>query len=379
MLIKNCSVYNNEDGQLKDILITNGKIAAIENKIELQDETVYDAEGKIIIPGLIEVHIQGAGGADILDGTEESILTMSGTLARLGTTSFLGATVVKPLEDNAHLRKAKEYVNKELNGANLLGFHLEGPFINPVKKGGLAPDGIYDSTPQKLKEIFDVLEDTLKMMTIAPEMPGNLEIIAELAKNKVVPAFAHSNATYEETKKGFDAGISHVTHIFNAMPPIQHRTPGPLAAIFERPEITAQIISDGHHLHPSIVNIVYRMLGVNRCVCITDGMQAMGLPDGRYIYNGKPYSSIEGAAKYDDGTLIGSTMSLLDIAFKFKSFTNCSFAEAINTVTLVPAKTLGIEKRKGRIAVNADADLVILNNDNTVNTTFVNGKAVYKN
>lgn len=374
MLIKNCLLY--DKNELTDIQVTDGKITEIAKQLSPADDTVIDVGGKTIIPGLIEVHIQGAGGADILDGTEDAILTISKTLARLGTTSFLGTTVVKPNEDNAHLRTAAKLVNKELNGAYLLGFHLEGPFINPKKKGGLAPDSIYDSSPEKLEEIFDVLGDTLKMMTVAPEMPGNLEIIKELRKHNAIPSFAHSDATYEEALKGIEAGICHVTHIFNAMPPLQHRTPGPLAAVFEDRNISAQIISDGHHLHPSIVNIVYRMIGAERCICITDGMQAMGLPDGTYTYNGREYTSIAGAAKYDDGTLIGSTMSLLNIAIKFKEFTSCTFAEAINTVTKNPAKLLGLENKKGCIEIGADADLVILNNDYSVSKTIINGKTV---
>jgi len=374
MLIKNCLLY--DKNELTDILIVDGKIKEIGKQSNPADDAVIDAGGKTIIPGLIEVHLQGAGGADILDGTEDAVLTISKTLAKLGTTSFLGTTVVKPAEDNRHLRTASKLVKKELNGAYLLGFHLEGPFINPKKKGGLAPDSIYDSSPEKLEEIFDVLGNTLKMMTIAPEMPGNLEIIKELRKHNTIPSFAHSDANYEEALKGIEAGICHVTHIFNAMPPLQHRTPGPLAAIFEDKSISAQIISDGHHLHPSIVNIVYRMIGAERCICITDGMQAMGLPDGTYTYNGREYTSIAGAAKYDDGTLIGSTMSLLNIALKFKEFTNCTFAEAINTVTKNPAKLLGLENKKGCITVGADADMVILNDDYSVSTTIINGKTV---
>ena len=375
MLIKNCLLY--DKNEISDILISDGKIKNINKNIECEEGQIIDADGKTIIPGLIDVHLQGAGGADILDGTEEAVKTISHTLARLGTTGFLGTTVVKPKEDNAHLRTAAKLVNKEINGAYLLGFHLEGPFINPKKKGGLAPDSLYDSSPEKLREILDVLGETLKMMTIAPEMPWNLEAIKELKKNNVIPSFAHSDATYEEAIKGIEAGICHVTHIFNAMPPLQHRTPGPLAAIFEDRTISAQIISDGHHLHASIVNIIYRMIGAERCICITDGMQAMGLPEGTYTYNGREYTSIAGAAKYDDGTLIGSTMSLLEIAFKFKEFTGCTLAEAINTVSKNPARLLGLDDKKGCISVGADADLVILNEDNTVNSTVINGKVVY--
>jgi N-acetylglucosamine-6-phosphate deacetylase len=379
MIIKDCAVYNADPKQgLSDIRVLNGKISEIGKNLSSEGETIIDASGKTVIPGIIEVHIQGAGGADILDGTEEALIKMAKTLARLGTTSYLGTTVVKPKENNAHLRFARKYVNKKTGGAYLLGFHLEGPFINPKKKGGLDPNSIYDSSPEKLDEIYEVLGDTLKMMTIAPEMPWNHEAIKSLREHNVIASIAHSDATYDEAKKGIEVGINHVTHIFNAMPSLLHRTPGPIAAIFENKTITAQIIGDGHHLHPSIVKTIYRMIGGDRCICITDGMQAMGLPEGKYVYNGKEYTSKDGAAKYDDGTLIGSTMSLLNIAFKFQQFTGCTFETAINTVTINPAKLLGIEKQKGHIASGFDADIVIIDKDNSVFTTIIDGEVVYK-
>jgi N-acetylglucosamine-6-phosphate deacetylase len=179
-------------------------------------------------------------------------------------------------------------------------------------------------------------------------------------------------------RAGFDAGISHVTHIFNAMPPLHHRFPGPLAAIFERSGITAQIISDGHHLHPAIVRFLHATLGGERCVCITDGMAGIGLPEGRYLYNGREYESLAGAARYLDGTLIGSTMSLLNIAFHFQTFTGCTRMAAIDSVTKIPARVLGLEHRKGTIERGADADLVLIDADNDPYCTIINGKEVYR-
>ncbi len=379
LIIKNCRLYNSIlTDSLKNILVEDGKILDIDSKdIDTAGNSI-DAKGKIIAPGLIDVHIQGAGGADILDGTVEALQTISKTLARVGTTSFLGTTVVKPLEDNKHLKLAKNYVEKDLDGANLLGFHLEGPFINIKKKGGLDPASIYEPSPEKLEEVFEVTSNQLKMMTIAPELPGNLELIKGLRRNSVVAAFAHSEADYEETKKGFDAGINHITHIFNAMLPLHHRKPGPLAAIFENKEVSAQIISDGHHLHPAIVKILYKFLGPKRCICITDGVQAIGLPEGRYIYNGREYESKNGAARYLDGTLIGSAMSLANIALKFWKFTGCSFDEAINSASKNPAMLLGIYDRKGSIDINKDADLIIFDDDYSIYSTIISGKIVFQ-
>jgi len=383
LLLKNCKLYNS-DKNLVDIFIEGSIISNIGKSNNLLPkgwipkgvETI-DIKGNIIAPGLIDVHIQGAGGADVLDSSIEALETISKTLARIGTTSYLGTTVVKPSNNNEHLKLAREYVEKDLGGANLLGFHLEGPFINIKKKGGLAEDGIYPSTPEALEEVFEVTDGKLKMMTIAPELPGNLNIIKRLVENNVVASFAHSDATYEETKKGFDAGINHVTHIFNAMPVFHHRNPGPLGAIFDNNYITAQIISDGHHLHSSIVKMVYKIIGGSRCICITDGLQGIGLPEGKYFYNGKEYISKDGAAKYLDGTLIGSTMSLWNIILKFKEFTGCSLAVAIDSVTKIPAKLLGIDNKKGSIETGKDADLIIFNDQYKLLMTLVNGKVVY--
>ena len=378
MLLKNCLLYNSSDNSsLVDILIEDFKISFVGHPSLLKEpDEIIDVDGRITAPGLIDIHIQGAGGADILDGTEDAILTISKTLAGTGTTSYLGTTVIKPEENNHHLKAAKEYVNKFVEGATLAGFHLEGPFINPEKKGALNPSGIYPSSPEALKEILDVTDGTLSMMTIAPEMPGNLEIIKKLKEHNVIPAFAHSNANYEETKKGFEAGINHVTHIFNAMPGLHHRNAGPLNAIFENETITAQIISDGHHLHPSTVKMIYKILGLERCICITDGIQAIGLTEGKYFYNGKEYESKGGAARYLDGTLIGSAMSLLEIVFKFKEFTGCTLEEAINSASKNPAKLLGLNK--GDIEKGKDPDIIILDNDNSVFLTIVNGRVVYR-
>lgn len=362
-----------------DILVKDGTIARI-GRHERGDaaEGVLEARGRLAVPGFIDLHIQGAGGCDVLDGTVESLQTISRTLARLGTTAFLGTTVVKPRQGNRHLRFMRDAVGSDLGGAALLGIHLEGPFINEKKKGGIDPAAIYPSSAAALEEVLDATGDGLKMMTIAPELPGGLDIIRLLVKHGVVAAFGHSNASYEETKAGFEAGIRHVTHLFNAMPSLHHRSPGPLPAIFEDERATLQIISDGHHLHPSVVRIIHRLAGTRRCVCITDGISGMSLPEGRYLYNGKEYESRDGAARYADGTLIGSTMSLWNIALKFREFTRCSLEEAIESVTINPARTIGIDSKKGSLAAGKDADIVILEEDLSVAVTIVCGRICYR-
>jgi len=367
-----------KDEQTTAVLIENGTIAQIgQIDSETSSNETLEAQGRILAPGFIDVHIQGAGGADILDATPEALEAISRTCARFGTTGFLATTVYKPNQDNQHLALAAEYTGKDLGGANLLGIHLEGPFISLEKKGMILPECICPPSEQILDEIQNITKGHLSMMTIAPEIPGNLRTIQSLVNSGIIASFGHSSATYEQTLDGFDAGISHVTHLFNAMPSIHHRKPGPLVAIFETKSITAQVITDGVHIHPAVLKFSYENLGPNRTIPITDGMQAIGLGDGMFIYNGIEYESKAGAARYKDGTLIGTALGLSQMLEKFITFTNCSLETAIRMTTQNPARILGLEKKKGSIAVGKDADLVLLDNNLAVNTTIVAGKIVF--
>jgi len=230
---------------------------------------------------------------------------------------------------------------------------------------------------QTFDKILKVTGGRLKMMTIAPELGGSLEIIRRLVDCNIVASFAHSEADYEQTLEGIKAGISHVTHLFNAMSGVHHRSPGPLVAIFENEKVTAQLIADGVHIHPSVLRMAFEILGPGRVVLITDGMQAMGLPDGQYVYNGVEYESKNGAARYKDGTLIGTSLGLSELVKKLIRFTDCSLDVAVRTVTENPARLLCIEDRKGSIAVGKDADLVLLDDDLSVRTTIVGGRIVF--
>jgi len=377
LLLKNCRRYDSDE--TVDITIAEGKIQGIGQVQKREKRTeVIDAAGRRVAPGFIDVHIQGAGGADILDGSSETLQQMSTTLARLGVTGFLATTVMKPETQHQHLKVAAECTDRDLGGARILGIHLEGPFINPIKRGGISPAAIYPASEKALQEILDICGDALRMMTIAPELPGNDEMITKLRGSGVITSFGHSNARYTQARAAFEGGIDHVTHIFNAMPSLHHREPGPLLAILESHTVTAQMISDGVHLHPRIINYLYTSIGLERCICITDGIQAMGLPDGRYLYNGREYRSHNGEARYDDGTLIGTSLSVWEIALRFRKFTGCSLKQAIDTITIHPARVLGIEKQKGSLDVGKDADLVLLDDD-SVSATIIGGNVVYRN
>ena len=380
LLIKNGCLFNSLKKENADILIHDKTIVRIGKiKTNSSQYEVLDASGRIVAPGFIEIHIQGAGGASILEADRSALETISRTLARLGTTSFLATTVFKPGAENLPITVAAENTGQDLGGANLLGIHLEGPFISPEKKGGILMDSICKPSLNILRKIYSLTGKTLKMITIAPELPGSLPIIRKLVNSNTIASFGHSSASYAETLKGIKAGISHVTHLFNAMPPIHHRSPGPLPAIFESTGVTAQVIADGVHLHPGIVNLTFKLLGNQRFVTISDGLTSTGLPDGTYVYDGVKYQSKNGTGRHDTAgatpeTLVGTTLGLNQMIGRLMKFTGCTLETAIKTVTENPARTLGIEKRKGSLAIGKDADIVILNQDLSVFATIVGGK-----
>jgi N-acetylglucosamine-6-phosphate deacetylase len=363
-----------------DIYLAEGLISRIEasdGRPPMVGGQEISAQGRLVTPGLIDVHTQGAGGAEVLAGSQDGLRQMARTLALQGTTGFLATTVVQKETANTHLADVAAFMRLQSGaGAQCHGIHLEGPYINVKRKGGIGVENIFSASDKSLADILALCDGALAMMTIAPELVGHLQIIRELVNKKVIASLGHTDASFEEACAGFDAGITHVTHLFNAMPPLHHRAPGALTAVLNHKTVTAHIISDGVHLHGQIINMIYRLLEKERCVLITDGMQATGLPDGRYHYDGKEYETKSGTARYLDGTLIGSTLSMMEIALRFKTFTGCSMQTAVDCASLHPARLLGLEDRKGSIAPGKDADIVVWNDDFSVHAVLIDGKKV---
>jgi N-acetylglucosamine-6-phosphate deacetylase len=231
--------------------------------------------------------------------------------------------------------------------------------------------------PGTLSRIMELTGGRLRMMTIAPELPGALQLISSLQAQGVICSFGHSQADYEQTVAGIRSGIRHTTHLFNAMMPMHHRSPGPVPALLEAQEVSAQVIADGIHIHPAVLRMAVRHLGEERLVLITDGMQAMGLPDGRYLYNGLEYESREGTARYRDGTLIGTSLGMSELVARCIRHTGCTLETAIRWASYNPARVLGLQDRKGSLEEGKDADLVILDRDLRVRQTFRSGHCVY--
>ncbi|EAE3052944.1 N-acetylglucosamine-6-phosphate deacetylase [Listeria monocytogenes] len=336
------------------------------------DEPTFDGNGRLLIPGMIDVHIHGAKNYDMMDGSTESIQAVSMACAETGCTSFLVTSVSSSLEDLIQMiRQTKKVIGKE-KGAKIAGIHLEGPYLNIEKKGMQNPAHLRHPDLKEMKKIFDEADGLIKMVTIAPELPGGIELIDFLKKRGVVVAIAHSNATYEEAQDAFEKGASHITHCFNAMPAIHHRAPGLVAAALENDSISVQAIVDGVHLHPGIVRLIHKIKGPDKMVLTTDALQAMGVGDGEYIFCGHQVTVTEGVARLQDGTLASSTVTM-NKSLRLSNEFGINLQDTIQMATSTPADILGM-KNLGRIEKGYIADLVLLDKKFEVLSTWINGE-----
>ncbi len=364
-----------------NVFISGDKITSIEpykaRKKNTNDEyTIINAKDKYICPGFIDIHIQGCGGADFLDNSNEALKTISETSAYGGTSSILATTTIKKDDKEfSHLRRLKKNIGKEFGGAKIIGIHLEGPYINENKKGGFSSDFIRKPSLKEFKKILSILGTNLKIITIAPEINNIFEIIKEARRNDIIVALGHSEADYELTTKAIKAGASHITHIFNAMRELHHREPGILGAALTNENVSVQIIADGYHLHKAILKLIYKLKGRNNTILITDGTAPTGLKEGMTFKGvGGKIICKNGAIRLQDGTLAGSALLMNQMLKSLINLADIDITDAIYMATMSPAKILGIESRKGSIEKGKDADITILDNDLNVIETFVSGK-----
>lgn len=353
------------------VLVFDTQIVALADEVPLQAQ-VIDANGAYVSPGFIDLHIHGSGGADVMDATYEALETISQTVLQTGTTGFLATTMTMSKEaiDNA-LQTLKQYGDK-VSGAQILGIHLEGPFINPSKHG--AQDKVHIQQPnfERIKEYID----DIRMITLAPEVQGAEAFIKTVRCDypHVVLSIGHSDADYETAKESFRWGISHATHLFNAMPPLHHRKPGIVGAVFES-DVTCDIIPDLIHTHPSILALTYR-IKKDKLIVVTDAMRAGCMKCGVYELGGQKVTVGNDGAKLSDGTLAGSVLKLNEGLRHMKMHTSMSITEVVNSVTKIPAQKLGV--CKGELKAGYDADIVIFDEDFSIITTIVDGEIKYE-
>lgn len=330
-----------------------------------------DGGGQLLMPGMIDVHIHGAHNFDMMDGTAESIQAVSKACAETGCTSFLVTSVSSSIEALMKMfEQTKAVIGKE-EGAKIAGIHLEGPYLNVEKKGMQNPLYLRHPDLTEMTEIFEAAAGLIKMVTIAPELPGGLELIRFLKERDVVVAIAHSAATYEEAQQAFDEGASHITHCFNAMPAIHHRAPGLVTAALEDDRISLQAIVDGVHLHPGIVRLMHKVKGPDKMVLTTDALQAMGVGDGDYLFGGHHVMVKDGVARLKDGTLASSTVTM-NQSLKFSTDFGIPVVDTIQMATSTPADILGLPEL-GRVEVGYIADLVLADDAFNVQKTWING------
>lgn len=375
-LIKNIKILKGKETALHSVLVKEGKISAVGSLISEIDIDTIEGGGKLLIPGMVDVHIHGANGLDMMDGTEESIMEVSRSCAASGCTSFLATSVTSSLERLLKMIEAVKAVMGREPGAKIAGMHLEGPYLHPKKKGMQNEEYLRHPDIEEMNTILKAGAGLIKMVTIAPELPGGYEMIKFLVEKGIIVSIAHSEANYEEAKQAFLYGASHITHCFNAMRPIHHRDPGLVVAALEDDKVSVQAIVDDVHLHPAIVRLMHKVKGPDKMVLVTDAMQAMGMGDGEYNFGGHQVTVKNDIATLKDGTLASSTITM-NKALEKTVAAGIPLQEAISMASTTPATILDL-KNKGEIRTGADADLVLVNDDFRVVWTMIDGKIVYK-
>jgi N-acetylglucosamine-6-phosphate deacetylase len=319
----------------------------------------------------MDLQINGAFGDDFT-ANPAAIWQVAECLPRFGVTSFLPTIITSPLETVAAAQTSLlGGPPPNFRGATPLGLHLEGPFLNPAKRGAHNPAHL--RLPDTKLAADWSPERGVRLVTLAPELPGALEVIRILRERGVVVGAGHSMADYEQARAGLQAGVAYATHLFNAMPPLDHRAPGLAGALLTDPRVTAGIIADGLHLHPAMVKLIWQAKGAERVNVVTDAMAALGMPPGNYQLGDFEVTVDETSARLNDGRLAGSILSLDQALRNLIAFTGCSLSEALSTVTTVPALALGLADR-GRIAPGFAADMVLLTPDLRVTATMVGGR-----
>lgn len=338
---------------------------------------VIDAEGGYVSPGLIDVHCHGFMGWDASHGDLDELRSMSRRAAQFGVTAWLPTTMTLewPALERcfAAIREAqRESLSEEWNGAQVLGCHAEGPFINPKKKGAQAEAGIQRPDAEKLRPWADVI----RLMTLAPEMDGALECVRAARAMGVTLSMGHTDATYDQAVAGIGAGITHATHTFNAMPPLNHRQPGAVGAALGDARVYCELICDTFHVHPALFSLMVKQAG-NRLVLITDSIPVAGLPEGPHDQLGATVIVDGMKLRFPDGTIAGSALTLDAAVRNFARHTGLPIWRAVNMASLNPARSIGADGVKGALEAGMDADIVIADGDFNVRATYVRGTRVF--
>jgi len=361
--------------ELRDcvIVVEAGRITGIGHRDEVHippGAKDYVASGMTVVPGFVDVHIHGAGGHDVTEADTAALDKITATVARFGTTSIVATTVTAPVEATCHsLEGIAHYIRAHENaadntrfGADILGIHLEGPFINPERRGVHPTDSILAPSVEIFEKFRAAAGNLVKIITIAPEMPGALKLIAAAVADGVVVGLGHTDADYAQARAAIGAGARHAVHVYNAMRPFTHRDPGVISAVLTDADVTAEIIADGVHVAGPAIQVLLGTKGFDTVLLVSDGTAATGMRDGTFKLGGFDVQVRDGVVRNSEGKLAGSTLTI-DRAIRFLVDLGVPVVDAIRMATILPARRLGLAGKKGIIAVGADADLVILTPD----------------
>ena len=362
--------------------IVEGRALLFDEKIAGLSETVpegaeiIDAKGRYVAPGLVDIHIHGYLGEDTSDGSVEGIRKMAEGIVKNGVTAWLPTTMTVSYDD---LRRAFDAVrvlmDKKNNpkGAQIMGVHAEGPFINPSKKGAQAVEYIRPADALFLIENSDVI----RIVTIAPEMPGALDCIREVTeKTSILVSMGHTAANYETAKAGIEAGVRHATHLFNAMTPLNHRDPGVVGASLADDRVSTELIADTFHISPDLFGLVAKVKGDN-LILITDCTRAGGLEDGEYTLGGQPIFVKGIECRLADGTIAGSVLKLNNAIRNMRDHTSLPLEQIVRMASINAARCIGLDKTKGSLEAGKDADIILADENFAVSETIIAGETVW--
>jgi N-acetylglucosamine-6-phosphate deacetylase len=356
------------------VVIDGGRIMRVAGEPLPAADRVIDANGLRVIPGLIDLHVHGAIGSDVMDATSQALNAMGQFFVRQGVTAYLPTTITaSPASLTAALMCVASTTPS--GGAQPLGVHLEGPYVAASQRGAQPLEWLRVPDPLEYETWFE--SGIVRLITLAPELEGAAELIASTTRRGIHISAGHTQATYEQIRQAVDWGVRHATHTFNGMEGLHHRQPGVVGAVLTDDRIYAELIADGVHVHPAVVNLLVRAKGIDRITLVTDAMRATGLSDGVYDLGGQTIDVRDGVARTAVGVLAGSTLALNVAVRNMQRFTQLTPNQALAMATRVPAEALGLGGRKGILRPAADADVVLADDDWNVHAAIVGGDLIF--
>jgi N-acetylglucosamine-6-phosphate deacetylase len=359
------------------VVVEDGVIASIASRTAstVPDGKVKDYPGATLVPAYFDVHIHGSGGADVMEATPGSLTTIGRFLAKHGVGSYLATTVSAPVDTTLQsLCGLAKLIGTDLGGARPLGIHLEGPFISHAKRGAHADRDLQLPTVELFNRLWEASEGHVRLMTIAPELPGADEVIRRAVELGVRISLGHSNAGTSDALRGVQGGAVSATHTFNAMRRFDHRDPGILGVVLDRPDLFAEIICDGLHVNPTVVRMFWREKGADRTLLVTDAMSATGMPDGNYRLGELDVRVKDGKCIIGEDTLAGSTLTMDRAVRNFAEFTGVEPGEAAMLASRNPARMTGLDAQVGSLEVGRAADITVLSAKGDVVETILWGR-----